>query len=130
VRRGTYFSQYPFNFLLIVQFFVSLWDTLQNRAKDTEGENKLAGNMTLNQVRQHTSRVLGTVSSDGSKFEGSMFDIHIELFNRFRNKIETQIIQALQYSFPLSFKPYFIKPQWRTVGDELVPGILFRFRSI
>ncbi|EHL00873.1 putative RAD50-interacting protein 1 [Glarea lozoyensis 74030] len=26
-----------------------------------------------------------------------------------------------EHSFPQSFKPYFIKPQWRTVGEELVP---------
>jgi hypothetical protein len=105
--------------LLIVQLFVDLWATLQDRAKDTEADNRLAGDMTLNQVKQHTSRALGTPS------EGSMFDIYIDLYNRYRDKIELHIKEALQNSFPQSFKPYFIKPQWRTVGDELVPGIYY-----
>jgi hypothetical protein len=103
---------------------VELWDELQDRAKDTEPENKLAGGMSLNQVKQHTSRVLGT------QMEGSIFDIHIDLYDRFRNKTEAQIIEALQHSFPQSFKPYFLKPQWRTVGEELVPGNPFSFHAI
>ncbi|CZR64216.1 related to Rad50-interacting protein 1 [Phialocephala subalpina] len=93
------------------EFFVELWEHLQNRARDTPVEDNLAGEMSYNEVRDATSDAVG------SEEEGSLFDKTIESYLALRNKAEELIISSLRRSFPTNFKQYMSKPQWTTIGD-------------
>ncbi|PBP20860.1 RINT-1 family protein [Diplocarpon rosae] len=93
------------------EFFVCLWEELQDRAKDTDGKSKLAGSMTYTEVKESTSDAMGSES------EGSVFDKTIESFEKLRESAESSITQAVKYGFPASFKQYITRPQWSTVGD-------------
>lgn len=88
-----------------------MWEDLQERAKETGGSAKLAGEMSYNVVRESTSDAMGSDS------EGAVFDKTIESFEKLRQMAESYIIQAIKYAFPVSFKNYISKPQWCTIGD-------------
>ncbi|KAF4630599.1 hypothetical protein G7Y89_g7538 [Cudoniella acicularis] len=96
------------------EFFVDLWDQLQDRAKVTDVEDNLAGSMTYTEVKDSTSVAVG------SKDEGSVFDVTIDGYERLKKRAESLIQQAISYAFPGQFKQYFSKPQWTTVGDETI----------
>ncbi|KAG4437008.1 hypothetical protein IFR05_007512 [Cadophora sp. M221] len=93
------------------EFFIDMWEDLQERAKDTDGNANLAGEMSYNEVRDSTSDAMG------SELEGAVFDKTIESFEKLRQMAESYITQAIKYSFPVSFKQYITKPQWCTIGD-------------
>jgi RAD50-interacting protein 1 len=95
----------------LCQFFIQLWDELQERARATSVEDNLAGSMTYTEVKDVTSGAVG------SEEEGSLFDVTIDNYERIRNKAESLIEQAIKYSFPTIFKQYLTKPQWTTIGD-------------
>lgn len=99
-----------------MQFFVDLWDQLQDRAKVTEVDANLVGEMTYGEVKDCTS------SAVGSEEEGSVFDVTIDNFQRLLKKSESLLIEGVKSSFQISFRQYFNKPQWATVGIEPVPG--------
>ena len=93
------------------EFFITLWEDLQNRAKVADFEDNLAGSMTYNEVKECTSDAVG------SEAEGSVFDVTIDGFEQIRNKAESLIIQAIKYAFPTAFRQYLSHPQWTTIGD-------------
>ncbi|TVY68690.1 RAD50-interacting protein, partial [Lachnellula suecica] len=93
------------------EFFVGLWNQLQGRAKVTSSTDVLVGSMSYSEVKDVTSTAMG---SDG---EGSVFDVTINNYTRLTKKTEKLIIQAIQHAFPTSFRAYFNKPEWTTVGD-------------
>ncbi|CZT42701.1 related to Rad50-interacting protein 1 [Rhynchosporium secalis] len=93
------------------EFFIDMWEDLQERAKDTTRSTKLAGEMSYKEVRDSTSDAMGSES------EGAVFDKTIESFEKLRETAEAYITQAIKYSFPVSFKQYITKPQWCTIGD-------------
>ncbi|CAG8972621.1 hypothetical protein HYALB_00005390 [Hymenoscyphus albidus] len=97
------------------EFFVDLWDQLQNRAKVTEVDANLVGEMTYGEVKDCTSNAVG------SEEEGSVFDVTINNFERLQKKSESLLIEAVKYSFQTSFRQYFSKPQWTTVGADSAP---------
>ncbi|KAG9231031.1 RINT-1 family protein-like protein [Amylocarpus encephaloides] len=97
-------------------FFVELWNQIQDRAKTTGHDDILAGTITLGGIKRSTSRIIG------SQDEGSVFDVSIMNFEHLRKQTEDLLTQAIQYAFPSTFNQYFTKPQWTTVGDELVPN--------
>lgn len=99
-----------------MQFFVDLWDQLQDRAKVTDVEDNLAGTMTYNEVKDCTSGAVG------SENEGSVFDVTIESYERVKKRAESLITQAISHAFPTQFREYLRKPQWTTVGDESTSG--------
>lgn len=76
-----------------------------------DGNSKLVGDMTFNDIRELTSDALGTGSA------GSLFDKSIGLFEELRENAESYMTQAIKYSFPTSFKMYLTRPQWSTIGD-------------
>ncbi|KAH8661474.1 RINT-1 family protein [Tricladium varicosporioides] len=98
------------------EFFVDLWDQLQDRAKVTDVEENLAGSMTYTEVKDCTSGAVG------SENEGSVFDVTIESYERIKKRAESLITQAISHAFPAQFKEYLRKPQWTTVGDESTSG--------
>lgn len=89
-----------------------MWDQLQNRAKITDTSENLAGDMSYKEVKGATSEAVG------SDDEGSVWDVTISGFHGLRDRTEALIIQAVKLSLPASFRSYFSKPQWTTVGDE------------
>ncbi|KAH8791597.1 RINT-1 family protein-like protein [Hyaloscypha finlandica] len=93
------------------EFFVDLWDHLQDRAKVTPVEDNLVGNMTYTEVKDCTSEAVG------SRDEGSVFDVAINDFQSLRNKAEKLITGALKYKFPANLSQYLSKPEWQTIDD-------------
>ena len=59
-----------------------------------------------------------TSAAVGSDDEGSVWDVTINGFQGLRDRAEVLIIQAVKSNLPISFRNYFSKPQWTTVGDE------------
>lgn len=96
-----------------MQFFVSLWEELQQRAKSTSVEDNLAGQMTYATIKESTSAAVG------SDTEGSVFDTTIEGFARLQTRALDFLMQAPKSSFPQYFRQYLATPQWTTVGDEI-----------
>jgi RAD50-interacting protein 1 len=97
---------------LCLQFFVDVWEQLQERAKVTSTTDRLVGSMSYTEVKDCISDAVG------SNEEGSVFDVTIEGYQRITKSAESLITQAIKYSFPASFKAYITKPEWTTVGDE------------
>ncbi|KAE8445591.1 hypothetical protein EG329_013224 [Mollisiaceae sp. DMI_Dod_QoI] len=93
------------------EFFVDLWEHLQDRARGTRVEDNLAGDMSYTEVKDATSDAVG------SEEEGSVFDKTIESYLNLRTKAEELIVSSLRKSFPTNFKQYITKPQWTTIGD-------------
>ncbi|KAI9052442.1 hypothetical protein LZ554_003788 [Drepanopeziza brunnea f. sp. 'monogermtubi'] len=93
------------------EFFICLWEGLQERARDTDNTVALAGEMSYTVVRDSTSDAMG------SETEGAVFDKTIENYEQLRRMAESNIIQALKYGFPSSFKLYITRPQWSSVDD-------------
>jgi hypothetical protein len=89
---------------------------LQDRAKDSRAGDNLAGEMTQAEVKECTSEAIGSDS------EGSVFDVAIDNFERIRNRAENLLAQAIKYSFASTFRQYYTKPQWTTVGDASASG--------
>lgn len=90
---------------------------MQDRAEiNYRPEDRIAGSLTLAEIRTKTSNDLGISRM------GSLFDSQIDNYTRLGDKIEDQITETIQHGFSISFKLYFSRPQWRTIGDELVPG--------
>jgi hypothetical protein len=103
----------PRSVLTELQFFVTTWEELQQRAKTTSVDDNLAGQMTYAVVKESTSTAVG------SDAEGSVFDTTIEGFSRLQNRALDFLMQAPKYSFPQIFRQYLSTPQWTTVGDEV-----------
>ncbi|RDW63962.1 hypothetical protein BP5796_10464 [Coleophoma crateriformis] len=97
------------------EFFITLWNELQARARQTEVNDSVAGPMTLGDVKDVISSSLGS-DEDG----GGMFDESVATFKSLRSKAEQLIIQAIKYAYPTSLRPYFHKPQWTTITSEPV----------
>ncbi|TVY16092.1 RAD50-interacting protein 1 [Lachnellula arida] len=93
------------------EFFVDLWEVLQERAKVTSTTDRLVGSMSYNEVRDCTSDAVGSTE------EGSVFDVTIAAYQRLANRTESLITQAIKYALPNSFKAYLTKPEWTTVGE-------------
>lgn len=99
--------------LIGLQFFVTMWEELQQRAKSTSVDDNLAGQMTYATVKESTSTAVG------SDTEGSVFDTTIEGFSRLQKRALDFLMQAPKYGFPQNFRQYLSTPQWTTVGDEV-----------
>jgi len=67
--------------------------------------------MSYTEVKDVTSNAVG------SDTDGSLWDVTIENYERVRQKAEMLLLQAVQYSFPTTFKQYINKPQWTTIGE-------------
>ncbi|KAI1003425.1 hypothetical protein K3495_g4775 [Podosphaera aphanis] len=93
------------------EFFIMLYDQLQSRMTPNDLTTKVAGNMTADEVKECTSR------SVGSTDDGSLFDLTIEGFERLRNNAESLIAQAIEYELPSNFRPYLINSEWVTIYD-------------
>lgn len=74
--------------------------------------------MSYSDVKSSTS------ASVGSDEDGALFDETISAFKKRRYHAESLMVEAIRYTFPGSFRPYFNKPQWLTVDDDTENGKL------
>ncbi|KAI0006733.1 RINT-1 family protein [Xylariaceae sp. FL0662B] len=96
------------------EFFVTLWDQLQARARRSDDQDhNLAGGMSYDQVKDRTSSVVG---SDGDG--GILFDETIAAYNNRRKTAEEYLTAALIDSHQKAFRPYLAKPHWTTISDD------------
>jgi RAD50-interacting protein 1 len=103
----------PFQ-LMRQQFFVTLWDQLQTRAKQAEGQNNLAGGMTYDHVKDRTSAAVGS-EEDG----GVLFDETISAYNMRKKASQGFLVSALTDSHTKAFRPYLQRVQWTTIVDDI-----------
>ncbi|KAL2151346.1 hypothetical protein VTH82DRAFT_6444 [Thermothelomyces myriococcoides] len=84
------------------EFFVTLWEQLQSRAKAAEGQrssSNLAGGMSYDHVRDKTSAAVGK-EEDG----GVLFDETIAAYSQRRKRAEEFLSEALIESHRKAFK--------------------------
>ncbi|KAI0381331.1 TIP-1 family-domain-containing protein [Hypomontagnella monticulosa] len=97
------------------EFFVTLWDQLQSRAKNTNGDGNIATGMSYETVKDKTSADIG---SDGDG--GILFDETIAAYTHRRKTAEEYLVTALIESHQKAFRPYVAKAQWAIVDDAHV----------
>ncbi|KAL2144929.1 hypothetical protein VTI28DRAFT_8273 [Corynascus sepedonium] len=95
------------------EFFVTLWEQLQTRAKASEDQSNLAGGMSYDHVRDKTSAAVGK-EEDG----GVLFDETIAAFSQRRKRAEEFLSESLVESHRKAFKAYLHRPQWSTIADD------------
>ncbi|KAL2163477.1 hypothetical protein VTH06DRAFT_5535 [Thermothelomyces fergusii] len=100
------------------EFFVTLWEQLQSRARAAEDQSNLAGGMSYDHVRDKTSAAVGK-EEDG----GVLFDETIAAYGQRRKRAEEFLSEALIESHRKAFKAYLHRPQWTTIADD-APGDL------
>ncbi|KAH8819510.1 TIP-1 family-domain-containing protein [Xylogone sp. PMI_703] len=98
------------------EFFVTLWDQLQNKAKRVDREDNLAGSMSFTDVKERTSDSVGTEAD-----VGSVFDVTISQYQQLQKRAEILLTDAIKHSFPSAFKSYLSKAQWTTIDEEENP---------
>ncbi|KAI4858970.1 TIP-1 family-domain-containing protein [Hypoxylon rubiginosum] len=95
------------------EFFVTLWEQLQIRAKRTDSDGDIASGMSYEDVKDRTSTVVG---SDGDG--GILFDETIAAYASRRKAAEEYLVAALIESHHKTFRPYLAKAQWTTISDD------------
>ncbi|KAK4203504.1 putative RAD50-interacting protein 1 [Triangularia verruculosa] len=97
------------------EFFITMWEQLQTRAKVTEDQSNLAGGMSYDHVRDRTSAAVGTENPDS----GVLFDETISAYSQRRKRAQDFIAEALVDSHRKAFRAYLHRPQWSTISDDL-----------
>lgn len=101
------------------QFFVTLWEQLQTRAKASEDQANLAGGMSYDHVKDRTSSAVGT-EQDG----GVLFDETIAAYTQRRERAKDFLIEAIVDAHHKAFRGYLQRPQWTTINEDPIPGEL------
>ncbi|KAI1170401.1 RINT-1 family protein [Nemania sp. FL0916] len=96
------------------EFFVTLWEDLQARARRNRDQETLAGGMSHEDVKDRISSAVGT---DGDS--GILFDETIAAYSFRRKTAEEYLVSALIDSHQKAFRPYLSKPQWTTISSDL-----------
>ncbi|CAN8105034.1 unnamed protein product [Discula destructiva] len=96
------------------EIFVDMWDRLQARvrARTSDDESNLAGNMSQDEVKSRTSGTVGS-SEDG----GILFDETVKAYAARRETALEWLIAAVQDSHAKAFRPYIQRTQWMTIDD-------------
>ncbi|KAK4664941.1 uncharacterized protein QC763_509030 [Podospora pseudopauciseta] len=97
------------------EFFITMWEQLQSRAKVTEDQSNLAGGMSYDHVRNRTSAVVGTEDNDN----GVLFDETIAAYSARRQTAQKLLSEALASSHHKIFRAYLHRAQWTTISDEV-----------
>ncbi|KAL2752095.1 hypothetical protein ACRALDRAFT_2044914 [Sodiomyces alcalophilus JCM 7366] len=95
------------------EFFVTLWDELQNRAKPGEEQGKIAGGMSYDEVKDRTSTAVGSDNEDGA-----LFDETIGAYSLRRKAAQDFLVGALTKSHQDAFRIYSSRVQWTTIADN------------
>ncbi|KAK4192189.1 RINT1-like protein [Podospora australis] len=97
------------------EFFITLWEQLQSRAKASENQDNLAGGMSHDHVKDRVSAAVGS-EEDG----GGLFDETIAAYSLRRKRAQEFLTEALVESHRKAFKAYLHRPQWSTFADEVI----------
>jgi hypothetical protein len=84
----------------VSQFFLELWEELQERARNNTGKN-LAGPMSVQEVANRTS---GSVGSQDDA--GGLFDESASAFKELRERTEGLIVELLLGNMKEALRPY------------------------
>ncbi|RYO94243.1 hypothetical protein DL766_002247 [Monosporascus sp. MC13-8B] len=95
------------------EFFITLWEQLQSRARKSDDEDNLAGGMSHDHVKNRTSAAVG---SDGDG--GILFDETIAAYSNRRRTAELYLVTALISSHQKAFRQYLVKPQWSSINGD------------
>ena len=102
-----------------LQFFVSLWDELQTRARRDNGRSAAAatGSVDYAQVRDKTSAAVG--SSDDDMGLG-LFDETVAAYAARRRTAQDFLVGALVDAHAKALRPYIGRAHlhWSTVGES------------
>ncbi|KAI0433177.1 RINT-1 family protein [Xylaria sp. FL1042] len=98
------------------EFFITLWEELQARARKNSDQETLAGGMSHEAVKDRISSAVGT---DGDT--GILFDETIAAYSFRRKTAEEYLVSALIDSHQKAFRPYLGKPQWTTISSDMNP---------
>ncbi|KAI1809115.1 RINT-1 family protein [Poronia punctata] len=96
------------------EFFITLWEELQTRARKNSDQDTLAGGMSHEAVKDRISSAVGS-DEDG----GILFDETIAAYRFRRKTAEEYLVTALIDSHQKAFRPYLSKPQWTTISPDL-----------
>ncbi|KAI1324511.1 RINT-1 family protein, partial [Xylariaceae sp. FL0255] len=96
------------------EFFVILWDELQERARKNSDQDTLAGGMSHDDVKD---RISSSVGSDGDG--GILFDETIAAYGFRRKTAEDYLVAALIHSHQKSFRPYISNTHWTTISPDM-----------
>ncbi|KAH9904449.1 RINT-1 family protein [Xylariomycetidae sp. FL2044] len=95
------------------EFFITLWEQLQVRAKRSEYQNNVAGGLSQDDMKDRISSAVGS-EGDG----GILFDETIAAYSHRRKSAVDYLIAALIESHQKAFRPYLGKPQWTTISSD------------
>lgn len=95
------------------EFFVDLWDQLQARAHKSVDQGNLAGGMSHDEVKDRTSKTVGTGDNDGV-----LFDETIKAYCVRRTAAQDLLIEAVVRSHADSFRPYIQRAQWTVISED------------
>ncbi|TPX18210.1 uncharacterized protein E0L32_002719 [Thyridium curvatum] len=95
------------------EFFVSLWDELQRKAQQVEGQDNLAGGMSYDAVKDRTSSAVGTDDAGGA-----LFDETTAAYAARRKSAQEYLVSALIDSHYKAFRPYLYRAQWTTINED------------
>lgn len=98
------------------EVFVDMWDRLQARAKKSDDQSNLAGGMSHEEVKDRTSKTVGS-DEDG----GILFDETIKAYSARRNTAQEWLVAAVQDSHSKAFRPYVQRTQWTTISEDSSP---------
>ncbi|KAI1119961.1 RINT-1 family protein [Nemania abortiva] len=96
------------------EFFITLWEELQTRARRNSGQETLAGGMSHEAVKDRISSAVGS-----DKDTGILFDETIAAYSFRRKTAEEFLVSALIDSHQKAFRPYLGKPQWTTISSDV-----------
>ncbi|RWA11204.1 hypothetical protein EKO27_g3901 [Xylaria grammica] len=96
------------------EFFITLWEELQARARNNSDQGTLAGGMSQEDVKDRISSAVGT-----NEDTGILFDETIAAYSSRRKTAEEYLVSALIDSHQKAFRPYLGKPQWTTISSDL-----------
>ncbi|KAI1361540.1 RINT-1 family protein [Xylaria arbuscula] len=96
------------------EFFVTLWEELQARARKNSDQQTLAGGMSHEAVKDRISSAVGT-----DEDTGILFDETIAAYSFRRKTAEDYLVSALIDSHQKAFRPYLSKPQWTTINSDV-----------
>lgn len=92
-------------------FFLDLWAELQDRARQSTGEN-LAGTMSVEDVAERTSSTVGSEEDTGA-----LFDETAGAYRRLRIRTESVIQDMLIHSLRESLRPYGRINPWSSLSE-------------
>lgn len=96
-------------------FFLDMWDELQDRARENTNKNNIVGSMTIEDVAERTSSMVGSQNDN----TGALFDETAGAYKRLRVRTESIMQETLIHHLRESLHSYGrIKP-WSSLNNNI-----------